>query len=436
MSERRALMIAFQFPPAAGSGTQRSLKFARYLPEFGWDVEVLTARTGVHEALDQTLLKEVPESVTVHHAPCFIPGKDFGIRGWYPSFLNFPDRFGNWLPFAIRLGGQLLRKRRFDVIYATHPTRTALLIGWWLSRSSGLPLVCDLRDPWFGGTHRKYFSGLRGARFYLRWMRQLEAKIVSGATRIIVNTAQVRDDLAERFPDAQEKIAVLPNGYDESDFLGVTIRQPEQNVLTFLHCGEIYPQYRDPRPLLEAFDDLLREGTIAEHEVKVRFVGGGDWIESQEIRTWLDARPVGRIVTIEPAVSHREAVRQILGADVLLLLQMSPLANGQIPAKVFEYLRTGRPILTLAPADSATAQMAAFARSRWTLEGDDAAGLRAALREIVAEYRAGKLQRSFPAGEQFERREMTKKLSTILAGCLQASPLAVAPEKSTCGLSN
>src|SRR5260370_42381573 len=100
-------MIAFQFPPAAGSGTQRSLKFARYLPEFGWDVEVLTARAGVHEALDQTLLKEVPESVTVHHAPCCIPGKDLGIRGWYPSFLNFPDRFGNWLPFAFRLGGRL-----------------------------------------------------------------------------------------------------------------------------------------------------------------------------------------------------------------------------------------------------------------------------------------------------------------------------------------
>ena len=121
----RVLMVAFQFPPAGGSGTQRTLKFARYLPEFGWDVEILTARAAVHEAQDPTLLAEVPQSVPVHHAPCFIPGTELGIRGWYPSFMNFPDRYSNWFPFATRFGRRLLRERRFDVIYATHPTRTA-----------------------------------------------------------------------------------------------------------------------------------------------------------------------------------------------------------------------------------------------------------------------------------------------------------------------
>src|SRR5882762_5129938 len=141
----RVLMVAFHFPPAGGSGTQRSLKFARYLPEFGWDVEVLTARKAVHEVLDPTLVAEVPSCIAVHSTPCFIPGVQFGIRGWYPDFIGFPDRFANWFPFAVRKGCRLLREKHFDVVYATHPTRTALLTGWALACSGDLPLVCDLR---------------------------------------------------------------------------------------------------------------------------------------------------------------------------------------------------------------------------------------------------------------------------------------------------
>lgn len=417
----RVLMVAFHFPPAGGSGTQRSLKFARYLPEFRWDVEVLTVRKAVHEVQDLTLIAEVPRCVAVHTTPCFIPGVQLGIRGWYPEFVGFPDRFANWFPFAVRKGRRLLREKHFDVVYATHPTRTALLIGWALACSGGLPLVCDLRDPWLGGTHRQYFSSLWGSRLYFRMLRRLERGVMRRAARIIVNSRQVQDDLAARFPEIHDKLVWLPNGYDETDFRGIVPAKVGDRCLTFLHTGEIYSMYRDPRSLLEAFEDLIREGTISTKDVKVRFVGGGDWIASEEFRVWLRGKAVEELVSIEPPVSHRAAIGQILGADVLLLLQVSPLANGQIPAKVFEYLRAGRPLLTLAPGSSATAQMASMARNSWTLDSADSAGLRAVLREIVAHYRQGKLRESFPSGGRFERREMTKKLSGILSSCLPAT---------------
>jgi glycosyltransferase involved in cell wall biosynthesis len=431
----RVLMVAFHFTPAGGSGTQRSLKFARYLPEFRWDVEVLTARTTVHELLDPTLMAEVPSCVAVHSTPCFIPGVQFGIRGWYPDFVGFPDRFANWFPFAVRKGRRLLRERHFDVVYATHPARTALLIGWALACSSGLPLVCDLRDPWLDGESREYFSSLWGSRLYFWLFRRLERGIMRRAARIIVNSKQVQNDLAARFPEIQEKVMLLPNGYDETDFGGVVAAKSDDRCVTFVHAGEIYPMLRDPRPLLEAFEDLIREGTIGTDDVKVRFVGGGDRFASEEFRSWLQGKAVSETVAIEPPVSHRAAIAQMLGADVLLLLQISALSNSQIPAKVFEYLRTGRPILTLAPSGSATGQMAAMARNSWTLDGEDSAGLRSALREIVALHREGKLRDSFPVGGQFERREMTKQLSSILSSCLPVALAGAISENESCELS-
>ena len=293
--------------------------------------------------------------------------------------------------------------------------------------------MVDLRDPWFGGTHRRYFSALWGAHLYFRWIHQLEAKIMRYAARILVNTKQVQDDLTSRFPEAREKVFVLPNGYDESDFQGIVPQKPQQGGLTFLHSGEIYPQYRDPRPLLEAFEDLIREGTIQSDNVKVRFVGGGDWIASAEFWASLEGKAVQGIITIEPPVTHREAVSQMLSADVLLLLQASPLANGQIPAKVFEYLRAGRPILSVTPSDSASAEMAALARNQWRVDASKPTDLRDALRDIVARHRAGELQASYPAGEKFERREMARSLRGVLCACLPET--SAMRERESCGLS-
>jgi hypothetical protein len=41
---KRVLMIAYIYPPQGGSGVQRTVKFVRYLPSYGWEPLVLTVR--------------------------------------------------------------------------------------------------------------------------------------------------------------------------------------------------------------------------------------------------------------------------------------------------------------------------------------------------------------------------------------------------------
>src|SRR5579872_3064203 len=150
---KRALLVAFHFPPDGGSGMQRTLKFARYLPELGWDVEVLTVSANTYDVLDPSMVEQIPAQVSVHRTFCLNPRKHLSIAGHYPGILDFLDRFAYWFPFGVWEGWGLLRQRHFDVIYSTSPTRTAHLIAGTRGRWTGIPWVCDFRDPWLDPTN-------------------------------------------------------------------------------------------------------------------------------------------------------------------------------------------------------------------------------------------------------------------------------------------
>jgi hypothetical protein len=199
--------------------------------------------------------------------------------------------------------------------------------------------------------------------------------------------------------------------------------------LTLLHTGEVYPKLRDPRPLLEAIEMLLREGAIGPLDVKVRFVGPGAGLDCDEFRAWLGARAVGKLVSIEPRVSHRESIAQNLSADLLLLLQCSPLANGQIPAKAFEYLRTGRPILALAPADSATAHLVRSCNAGWVADVREPEALRACLLQALAQHKSDTLVSDPSRGRDFERSTLARALAKILEQTASPSGLSLIPNR-------
>ena len=303
---------------------QRTLKFARYLPELGWDVEVLTVRASTYDLLDPTMLQQIPEQVSVHRTFCLHPGKHLSIAGHYPGIFDFLDRYAYWFPFGVWKGWRLSRQHRFDVIYSTSPTRTAHLIAGTISRLTGIPWVCDFRDPWLDPATEERMRKTLGGRALVRFLRERERGILKGARRVIVNTAPSKTDLAGRYPELDPgRIEVLPNGYDEADFAGVGAARkagPDES-LVLLHSGDIYPVTRNPRPLINAVADLVRSGRIGANEIHLRFIGSGVALESESFRAWLRDRSMDKLVSIEPRMAHEPCIAEMLAADVLLLLQ-------------------------------------------------------------------------------------------------------------------
>jgi glycosyltransferase involved in cell wall biosynthesis len=349
---KRALIVAYHFPPCAGSsGLLRSLKFCRYLPEFGWQTAVLTLHPRNYESLDSKRNASDFEGVPVTRAFALDTKKHLSFRGAYFDWMALPDRWVTWLLGAIPSGLRAIRKHRAEVIFSTFPVSTAILIGFVLHRITGKPWVVDLRDSM---TEENYPPDKR-ERGVRRW---IEREAVRHASRIIFTANSTRQMYLDRYPDlAPEKCLVISNGYDEADFSGLNLTKPEpirlDRPVRLLHTGIMYPQERDPRPFFRAIARLKSEKRFDASNLHISFRAPG----SEELyKQIIEELGISDIVELQPYVTYLQSLQECADADGLLLFQAAN-CDHQIPAKAYEYLRIGRPILALTSRTGDTAAL-------------------------------------------------------------------------------
>ena len=339
---KRVLMVAFHFPPMnVSSGIQRTLRFAQYLPEFNWEPVVLTAHPRVYPGVSPASLAEVPRQLPVRRAFALDTTRHLSLRGAYPRWLALPDRWWTWWLGAVPAGLSLIRKLKPDVLWSTYPIATAHLIGYTLHRLTGIRWVADFRDPMV----EPDFPSNALERRAFEW---IEYRTLKHCERAVFTAPGALRVYAERYPEISgSRLTVIENGYDESSFVGAEQSadpgRSDRGPLVLLHSGLVYPAERDPRPFFAALSELRGNGSIKHGELKVvlRATGSDDYLRSLIARYG-----IGDIVTLEPALPYRAALAEMLSADGLVLLQAA-ICNNQVPAKLYEYLRAGRPILAL-----------------------------------------------------------------------------------------
>lgn len=349
---KRALLIAFHFPPqAASSGIQRTLSFSKHLGNHGWEPMVLSAHPRAYSQQNPSQLASVPEGLVVRRVFALDAKHHFGIKGRYPGFLALPDRWLTWWLGAIPAGLALIREYKPQVIWSTFPISTAHLIGLTLHRLSGLPWIADFRDPMLQPTYPA--SGMQ-RRLY-RW---IEHQAITRCHTAVFTTHSAVDAYRARFPHLPaEKFRVIENGYDEDGFGADAIAGvPDRSVqrpMTLVHSGVLYQSGRDPSPFLEAVANLKRQGVANAANLRIVLRAPGDIGAISEMVARAD---VGDIVDVAPPVPYRAALEEMLAADGLMIFQGSTF-NTQIPAKIYEYFRARKPILGLVDPDGETARV-------------------------------------------------------------------------------
>jgi glycosyltransferase involved in cell wall biosynthesis len=429
---RRVLMVSFQFPPMAGSsGVQRALRFAQQLPALGWSPSVLTAHPRAHAHTGDDLLEEIPPELPVRRAFALDAARHLSIGGRYPGFLARPDRWHSWLLGAVPAGLRLIRQTRPDAIWSTYPIPTAHLVGYWLSRLSGLPWVADFRDP-------MAHDGYPADPVLWRSFAAVERKVFARAARCTFTTPGAARLYAQRFPAAADRLRVIENGYSEAAFQQAeravrmegsyaspsTAAAPAAGPRVLLHSGVVYPDWRSPARLFEALAAAKAAGRVdaARLRLRLRATAHDDFVLALARR--LD---VADLVEVAPPLPYADALAEMLRADALLLLQSND-CNDQIPAKAYEYLRARRPVLTLADPAGDTAQLMRRAGLPRIAALEDGPGVAAVLDRFLDDLFHGRA--ALPAASAIaaaSRESRTGELARVLdEACAPQMPTAEA----------
>lgn len=406
-------MISFHYPPFQGSsGVLRTWNFSRYLPDHGWSPLLLTAAPIAYGPIEERPGGlQVPPNLRLWRAMAFDAARHLSIRGRYLRWTALPDRWASWYPAAVWRALGIVRQYRPQLIWSTYPIASAHLVALTVQRLTGLPWIADFRDSM---TEEGYPVNPTERRLY-RWIEQ---RAVAHASAVVFTTEGTRRMYTERYgTDAAGRFHVIPNGYGEDSFqraealVSSAPRRSDRKQLVLIHSGVLYPSERDPRPFLQALASLKNAGLVSAAELCVVLRASG---HDALIKSLIDAAGVADIVQLAGSIAYEPALAEMLSADALLLFQAAN-CNHQIPAKLYEYLRAGRPILALTDARGDTASTLRSAGIDTIADLSSAADIVSRLPQFLAAVRAGAApQAERKLAAKFSREAQTGALAQLL----------------------
>lgn len=365
--ERRMLFISYAYPPSGGGGVQRSVKFAKYLPEFNWQPTVLTAANPSVPVRDSDLSGELNPQTTVLRAKTLEPSyktkqrvittearSTLSWKGWMKQWVRRigmsvlqPDPQVLWNPGALRLASQALRSVPHDAIYVTGPPFSSFLLGRSLKRRFELPLILDFRDEWLLASQYLDNHQRSGAAF--RKQRKMLDKVLRSADAVVATTQASANELSRQIEEAGGHASVhcIYNGFDEADLVphprSRHIMKPSDR-LRIVYTGTLW-RLTDISPVVEA---LLQIASLDPKSAsRIDLIVAGRRTPDQD--AWIrKLDPTAVSVQCHDYLPHRESLTLAASADLLLLLLADEAgAERVVPAKLFEYLALVRPVLAV-----------------------------------------------------------------------------------------
>lgn len=423
MRDKKVLIIAYYFPPLGMGGVQRVTKFVKYLPLFGWKPYVMTIRKVGYMAKDPSLLDDIPGQARIVRTgsldPLRIwwilkktltaePGRSRPLKadlmpgGALLSWLLFPDNKVGWIPFALRKGLSLCRREGIDLIFSSSPPPSLHLTGYLIRRLAGIPWVADFRDPWIGYKQQSFPTAL-----HLLLKRKLQRLIIDHAHQVLVANPAIQAEFKKDFPHAGN-IRLVDQGYDQEDFEGMA---PASGSGTFTigYLGTFSPDC-DPEPVLAALRELTDQKLVPIEKIKLLHVGLSLRMNLERL---IQKYHLQEVFEGKGYLPHRQALIQIRSCSVFVLVTSDD--PRVFPAKVYEYLPFGKPILSVAPKESEVGRMMSGMGLGPVISPKDLSGIKDALLFYYKKYLEGNLQANVDKEQvgRFRRRVQTERLASI-----------------------
>jgi glycosyltransferase involved in cell wall biosynthesis len=406
----------------------RWLKFAKYLPEFGWQPVIYTPLNPEPQETDLSLLKDIDKDLLVLKKKIIEPytiykwlsgkkkdeklgvalmsdsgGKSFMARFslWIRSNLFIPDPRMLWIRPSVRYLRHYLKKNPVDAILTSGPPHSMHLIGRKLKKKTGIKWIADFRDPW---TNIDFYNQLALTQIADWQHRRLEKKVLLQADLVLT----VSPTMTREFKEAgANPVVTITNGFD-----GLA-REPvnaNREKFTILHLGSI-PASRNPVGLWSAVNKLVNDYSDISSSLRIHLTGRID----QSVKNSISEYGLSEYVKYDPFVPHDQTPALMTSSSLLLLLiNDTPNAKGILTNKFFEYLSSGRPILTIGPVDGDAAEILRQCNAGFVFEHKDIQEIYDYLHKAFRLNSSGELENNPANLSKYERRQLAKQLSEEL----------------------
>lgn len=432
---KRVLIISYYWPPTGGSGVQRWVKFAKYLPSEGWQPVIYTPENPEQLAIDESLAAEVPseaEVIKTHITEPYELYRKFLRRSghgkeavevnpvnarrksplqkaamWIRGNMFRPDPRCLWIRPSVKFLKKYLKEHPVDIIVSTGPPQSMHIIGMKLSQETGVPWVADFRDPW---TKIFYFKHLSMTKATERWHHRMEKKVLDNADAVVAVSPLVQQDFQAM---TDTPVELITNGYDECDFNTRKDGQPaggKDIPFTITHTG-LFAADGNPTTLWEVLAEKCSKDEDFRKSLNIRLIGKTD----RQIISSLISSGLADNMTDAGYQPHSAAVQEQQNASVLILpLRKEPEYKAVLPGKLFEYMASMRPVLGIGQSDGAMAVILERTKTGTVLEWNDKEAIAKYIDISWEKHQKGELTAADADISGYSRRALTRRMADLL----------------------
>jgi glycosyltransferase involved in cell wall biosynthesis len=428
MTDKKVLIITYYWPPAGGAGVQRWLKFVKYLATMGYQSHVYTTSNPEAPAMDESLLKDIPNNAIIIKKPIkepfglykkltgkkgnfnagFLSEEKKSKKGAMESLSMFiranvfvPDAKMFWIRPSLRFLHEYIQKENIQTIISSGPPHSIHLIALRLKTKLNIKWIADFRDPW---TNIDFYKDLPMLSLVDRYQKKLEKKVLNEADRILVVGEQMKHEFQAISP--KSKIVVITNGYDTE----IKENSSLDEKFSIVHIGSINAD-RAHESFYQAIAELVEDQNAFKEHLSLKFVGKLDFVAKEYLEKY-HLMPFAEIVQYLP-YSQIGSLQQ--SARLLYLpINNTPNAKGILTGKFFEYMAAKRPILAQGPTDGDVAKILGETKAGTIYGFNDISGLK---KEILAQFKSYlKNEKYFESEkiEQYSRRNLSLKLKKLI----------------------
>ncbi|MGN6492512.1 MAG: hypothetical protein ACTHLE_10995 [Agriterribacter sp.] len=372
------LFLIMEFAPVNTTGNYRSLKFVKYLSNFGITPIIITlkeieASRIFNAQISPELNNDIPFDTVIYRISCspFFEKRRNRVSNFLNVYFKLTDDIGRaWKRNLYTELPEIIEKHKPELIYTSLPPFSSGPLARDISKKFKLPLVLDMRDLW-----SYWGSDPNGTYLHFLLKKQIESSVFNHASKIIGVTPQIISIFSNTHPTISlDKFEWIPNGFD-SDLTVTEKNKKEKNKKHFVigYIGSFYYNpgaynssqlkwwkrkyhrkfqyfpikenwlYRSPYFFFKALAALFKKYPDLKSVFRFDFVGREqDWLLNMlkefdllDIYNYRGFQPYEKTLAIQKEFDA-------------FLATSEKVEQGEhycLPSKIFDYVQNGKPIL-------------------------------------------------------------------------------------------